>query len=385
MKKINFSWNNRIGIGVMTGTSCDGIDISAVQFSGNSLSEFNVIISKSYPYPPEIKVFVNKCLTENVPIGDLSQFNYYISLVYGQSINQFIEQYLRLKPDFVAVHGQTIWHQPLSSDFFDKKVASTYQSINISALAKIIGLPVVGDFRAGDIALGGQGAPLVPIFDYYTFRSDKKSRVCVNIGGISNVSVIPKKCNLNEIIAYDCGPGNALIDFFTTEHFNKEYDENGEIARSGLFNKELFYNLIENDIYQQIQPPKSTGKEYYNNKFIHDSINLIPHLVNPKDVLNTLTHYTAYTIANNIKKYTDSSCEIIISGGGIHNQFLIDCLANYLRQYTINSTEQYGINPDYKESIAFAFLGYLFLNEENGNIPSATGANKETILGTLAI
>lgn len=385
MKNINFSWENRIGIGVMTGTSCDGIDISAVQFSGNSLNEFNVIVSKSYSYPSDIKEFVKKCLTEKITLAELSQFNYFISEVYGQALTHFTEQYLKLSPDFVAVHGQTIWHNPSLEEFLGKLVSSTYQAINISALAKKIGVPVIGDFRAGDIALKGQGAPLVPIFDYYTFRSNEKSRICVNIGGISNITILPKKCTLDDIIAFDCGPGNVLIDTYVKEHFNKPYDQNGEIALSGLFNKELFYNLIENDNYQKIEPPKSTGREYYNSTFINESIDIIPHVANPNDMLNTLTHYTAYIIANNVKKYSDSSYEIIVSGGGARNNFLMDCLKNYLRDYTVNTTEQYEINPDFKESIAFAFLGYLFLNGEPGNIPSATGATKETILGTLAL
>lgn len=385
MKRINFLWKNRIGLGVMTGTSCDSIDISAIQFSEHSINEFNVIISKSYPYPSEINEFVKRILTEKISISELSQFNYYISEVYAQAINHFIEQYLKLEPDFLAVHGQTIWHNPINELFLGKNIASTYQAINLSSLAKKTGLPVVGDFRAGDLALGGQGAPLVPIFDYYTFRSDEKSSICVNIGGISNLTILPKKCSKSHVLAFDCGPGNALIDIYTMEHFNMSYDKNGEIARSGLFNKEMFFNLIENDSYQKIKPPKSTGKEYYNIKLINDTLDLIPHSVHPNDILNTLTHYTAYTIANNIKNFSDSSFEIILSGGGVRNKYLMECLENYLRDYTINTTEQYGINPDFKESIAFAYLGYLFLNEESGNLPSATGARKETILGTFAI
>lgn len=385
MNKINFSWTNRIGIGVMTGTSCDGIDLSAVQFSDKNHNEFNVIISKSYKYPHEIKEYVKKVAYEKVSVSELSQLNYYIAEIYSDAIINFINERLNIQPDFVAVHGQTIWHNPQKEEFIGKMVSSSYQAINISALSKKIGLPVVGDFRAGDLALGGQGAPLVPIFDYYTFKSDEKSRACVNIGGIANITFLPKKCSINDVVAFDCGPGNALIDAYTMEYYNQIYDENGKLAESGLFNKELFYNLIENDEFQKLNPPKSTGKEYYNLKFIKEALNLIPHEVSHSDVLNTLTHYTAYTIANCIKKYLNSGSEVILSGGGVRNNFLIHCLDNYLRGFTINSTEQYEIDPDFKEAIAFAFLGNLFLSNENGNIPSATGAAKETILGTLAL
>lgn len=385
MKKINFEWTNKIGIGVMTGTSCDGIDLSAVQFTDKGHNEFNVIVSMYYNYPPELKEYVKKISTEKISVKELSQFNYYIAEIYSNAISNFINEHLNIQPDFVAVHGQTIWHNPQPDEFMGKLLASTYQAMNISALSKKIGIPVVGDFRAGDIALGGQGAPLVPIFDYYTFKSNDKSRACVNIGGIANVTFLPKKCSINDVVAFDCGPGNALMDAYTMEKFNRTYDQNGKLAENGLFNKELFYNLIENDEFLKLEPPKSTGKEYYNFKFIQESLDLIPHEVNPNDVLNTLTHYTAYTIANCIKKYMDSGCEVIISGGGVRNQYLLHCLENYLRGFTINSTEQYEINPDFKEAIAFAFLGYLFLINETGNIPSATGAANETILGTLAL
>lgn len=385
MRKINFNWSNKVGIGVMTGTSCDGIDISAVQFSGNELNEFNVLASQKFPYPNSVKKFVQKVNEEMIAIAEISQFNFYISEIYYQFISNFINEYLKFKPDFVSVHGQTIWHNPNPSEFLTERVSSTYQAVNLSALAKKLRLPVVGDFRSGDIALGGQGAPLVPIFDYHVFRSEKRGRICVNIGGIANVTILPKKCGKNDVIAFDSGPGNSLIDAYALEQFGEPYDDGGNLAKSGVFNKELFYNIVELDEYQRMSPPKSTGKDYYNLNFIWDALEMLPYKVNQYDVLNTLTHYTSYTLANSIKNYADSSYEVILSGGGTHNQYLLDCLAKYLRGYEINTSDAYGIVPEFKEAIAFAFLGYLFLKEDYANLPSSTGASEETILGTLSL
>ncbi len=385
MKKINFSWTNRIGIGVMTGTSCDSIDISAVQFSENSLNQFTIIELSSFPYPIEIYDFVQKALSNKVTIAEISQFNYYISDIYSKAITEFIEKKLTNIPDFVAVHGQTIWHNPTPTNFLNTQISSTYQAINISVVAKKIGIPVVGDFRAADIALGGQGAPLVPIFDYHYFRSQNCGRVCVNIGGISNVTILPKDCSILDVIAFDCGPGNALIDLFSRKYFNLPFDYDGNLANSGIFNQDLFDILTRLDTYQLLPAPKSTGKEHYNSQFLDKALSFLSHPIPNIDILNTLTHYTAYTIAEAIKKYIDSSYQIILSGGGIHNKFLIRCLQHYLPNNSITSSSEFGIDPDFKEAIAFAFLGYLLLNEEPANVPSATGAKQAVFLGTLAI
>lgn len=385
MKKINFRWSNRIGIGVMTGTSYDSIDISAVQFSDNSLNEFFPIANEAYHYPNHILDFIQNALTNNISLADISQLNFYISDLYARAINQFIEKHLPVDPDFVAVHGQTIWHNPNPTHFLDRTISSTFQAINLSALSKKIGIPVVGDFRSADIAIGGQGAPLVPIFDYHYFRSNSLGRVCVNIGGIANISVLPLDCSILEVVAYDCGPGNALLDLVAREFFDVPYDRNGNLAKSGSFVPELFDILLKLDSYQLQKPPKSTGKEHYSKQFLHKALEALPRHIPRNDILNTLTHYSAYTIAQAIKQHANPNYQVILSGGGVHNAYLRDSITNYLPDYSIYTSDKFGIDPDFKEAIAFAFLGYLFLNEVPSNVPAATGANQPTILGVLAI
>lgn len=383
MKKINFLWKTKIGIGVMTGTSCDAIDIAAVKFN-NEIKDLSVFKTKSFQFPNEYKSLVEHLQNHKITVADISHFNYYYSKLITNALLDFIKD-LDNTPDFIAVHGQTLWHSPTPLQFYGENVSSTFQSVNISYIAKQTNIPVVGDFRSGDIALGGQGAPLVPIFDYFKFASQETGHICVNIGGIANLTILPKNADIDETIAFDCGPGNGLIDIWSQKMFSVPYDKDGNLAKKGNFNSEFFGSLLKNDTFFSQQPPKSTGKDYYNINFITNALNKLTKEISPYDVINTLTHYSAYLISESIQKYSDPSFEIIISGGGSQNKFLIDCLQNYLPNYEINTSDVYGIHPNYKEAIAFAFLGYLFLNEQNGNIPSVTGARKKTILGTLAL
>ncbi len=392
-KKFQFNWKTRIGLGVMTGTSCDGIDIAAVEFSEEEFSKFTILKYKTFDYPKEVNEFINTVNSNNSSISEISQFNYYISQLYADAISKFMNEFnFSDKIDFVAVHGQTIWHQPNKTAFLNKSIASTYQAINLSALSKLIALPVVGDFRAGDIALGGNGAPLVPIFDFALFARYNSNFIVLNIGGISNLTLIPETDKISDIIAFDCGPGNILINLLAEKYFNLTYDNNGEIAKSGKVNSMLLDIIRDYDNYCELPFPKSTGREHYNQEFIdkvlhifNDNYSNIP----KNDIVATFSHYSAICIASSIEKLGIDKFKLIISGGGLNNTFLIDSIKNELisrnQEFIIENIEQYGINSDAKEAIAFAYLGYLFLNQEYGNVPNATGAISSTILGTLAI
>jgi anhydro-N-acetylmuramic acid kinase len=370
----------------MTGTSCDGIDLAYVEFNENSDSFLNVIAFETLNYPAEASQFVSECINEKKHISELSQFGFYLSEIFAESINEFLSarKIPRNEVDFIAVHGQTLWHNPMKENFLNRQISSTYQAVNLSALAKLTGIHVIGDLRSGDIALGGQGAPLVTIFDYDFFQDNSKDRILLNIGGISNLTYLPKENSKENMMAFDCGQGNTLLDLACNKYFGVGYDKDGEIAKSGILNEELLSLLFE-DGFIKSTPPKSTGREKYNLAFLENALSKLDYSPKPSDILRTLTEFTAEAISFNIKNFCTEDFEIIISGGGRNNIFLMDLLASILNNSTFVSIEQFGIPSDGKEAIAFAYLGWLYLKGITGNLPSATGAKRSTILGTFAI
>ena len=239
---------------------------------------------------------------------------------------------------------------------------------------------VADGHRHCDAALGGQGAPLVPIFDYYFLRDEKKDIVALNIGGIANITIIPKNCSSQNLIGFDTGPGNMLIDIAVSKYFNKKFDENGEIAKSGQLIEKLYKDLLRIDFIYQV-PPKSTGREFFNYQLLNSMVNE-DYL--PNDVIRTITQFSAFSIAHNIKKYAPINSMIVVSGGGRMNSYLIDLLNTELIDYDLMKIDELNINGDAKEAICFAFLGYLYKMHLHGNINSISGATKEIILGVSA-
>jgi anhydro-N-acetylmuramic acid kinase len=386
MNFFNFQKNIFFGIGIMTGTSCDAIDISLVEIHNIVEPVINLISFQSYEFSALYSEKINEIITKESKVKEISQLNYYLSQVFAEYIEQFIKDtgIAKSKIDFVSVHGQTLWHNPKAEMFLDKYVASSFQSLNLSALAKLTGLPVVGDFRSGDIALKGQGAPLVPIFDYYFFKDQDVPIIALNLGGIANLTYLPKNADLADVIAFDCGPANTLLDFYANKFFGQNFDKNGLNARNGKLDNKLLQILLS-DEYFELEPPKSTGREKFNHQFIDNALQKLNYKVNELDLMRTLTELTVKSIEISIRKFAKPQSRIIVSGGGSKNVFLMERLKHNLFESEFIGIEQYGITSQSKESVAFAFLGWLFLNEKNGNIPNATGASHSTILGVLAI
>jgi anhydro-N-acetylmuramic acid kinase len=386
MNIFNINQNILYGIGIMTGTSCDAIDISLVKFEYFDDLKLSLIKFKSKSFPLNYAKKVKEIIENKISIQEISQFNFYYSYLIADSVKEFIEseQINYFDIDFIAIHGQTLWHNPTPSNFMGKKISSTYQAVNLSAIAKILKKPIIGDFRSGDIALGGQGAPLVPIFDELFFQDESKDTICLNLGGIANITVVPNKKSKKEVIAFDIGPANTLIDLVASQYFDKNYDEDGDLAKQGKLDQSLLKIMLD-DEYFILPPPKSTGREKFNIKFIDNSLQKLNYRVKPIDLLRTLTELTAITIANSINKLELEIPRLIISGGGRNNKFLIELLSENLNKVEIKNIEDFGIISESKESVAFAYLGWLFLMQRNGNLPSVTGAIQKTILGTLAI
>ncbi|MCB9248184.1 MAG: anhydro-N-acetylmuramic acid kinase [Ignavibacteriales bacterium] len=379
-------------IGIMSGTSLDGVDVALVEIEGNStFTKINLVGFLEYPFPKGLKnTLLKNSVKETSNVEDLSQLNFLIPNIYSDAIKTLCKEieFPFDKIDLIGSHGQTVHHLPVKQNYFDYKIASTLQIGDPAVLAKLTNIITIGDFRTGDVALGGEGAPLVPYFDYILFHSHQKNRALLNIGGISNFTILNKNLGLQEVLAFDTGPGNMLIDTLTKKLFNKDYDKDGEIARSGKLNNELYKSLIAKDKFIELNPPKSTGREHYGESFLADLIKKYKNLPN-EDWLNTITRFTAYGIFKNYELFVKKETvidELIISGGGAKNKFLYECLSKeFGKSVELKVIDDIGVSSDAKEAICFAVLANETISGNPTNIPRTTGASRATVLGKICL
>ncbi len=382
----------KLVIGLMSGTSLDGVDAVLLEIKNSGtetkLTQLGFI---SFPFPKGLK---QKAL-ENSSVNrgnvtDICKLNFLIPLIYVDAIKLLCKKTKipLSKIDLIGSHGQTIHHLPSKENYFGYKFGSTLQIADPMVIAKLTGIVTIGDFRTGDVALGGEGAPLVPYFDYLLFHSNKKNRALLNIGGISNITVLNKKFGASKVLAFDTGPGNMMIDILAKKFFNKEYDENGFIASSGKVDEKLFSALKKKDNFIEKKIPKSTGREYYGKEFLSPLFNKFKN-VSRKDWLKSITEFTAYSVYRNYEKFVKDETEIeelFVSGGGSHNKFLMKSLQKYFgKNVEVKNMENLGISPDAKEAICFAVLANETLSGNPSNIPRVTGASRATILGKICL
>ena len=359
-------------IGCMSGTSFDGIDVAIVDITGFYIdTKYKLLYAYTLDYPQKIRDLLMK-FVNHPDIKYLAHLDWWIGKLHVEAIYKALEKssISRESVDFIAMHGQTVWHEP-------KKMS--LQIGNADIVSSETGKLVICDFRSGDIAVGGEGAPLTPYVDYIVFAKSKKTLLLNNIGGISNVTVITN--DLNKIIAFDIGPGNVLINLAVKKHFDLEYDPNGEIASKGNVREEVIQKVLKHDEYVHISPPKSTGREYYNSSFLE-----MFQIDDPYDLVATVTYYTAYTMYYAYKKFVCPNYDIkyiYLSGGGARNKTLIKYLKNLLpKKRIIRFSDTFS---KYKEAIWFAILGNEFINSYPVWLGSVTGAKKRKILGKLAV
>lgn len=380
-------------IGLMSGTSCDGLDIALIEIHGSgNETKFKFIAGKSVAYTSSQKNAIKKALSSvTINLKYVSQLNFYLPKIWSEMIDNFLKEIKcdKSQIDLIGSHGQTIWHQPEKEEFASKSISSTLQLGESSVLAQLTGIPVVGDFRIADVALGGQGAPLIPYFDWVLFNKFKKNILSVNIGGISNFTFIPKDGDIKKVAAFDCGPGNMLIDGTMQQLFNKQFDKNGIIASKGNLSEKLFNFLKNNDKFAESKPPKSTGREHYNKSFLSDIFKFsADNKINKNDIIHTISNYTAYTIYKNYELFIalqSTADEVVIAGGGASNNFLMQKLEEYFLSINVTPITKYGIDIDLKEAIGFAVLANETIKGKPSNIPQATGAQKPAILGKICI
>jgi anhydro-N-acetylmuramic acid kinase len=370
-----------IYLGIMSGTSLDGIDVAACRFEGKSIE---LIAFHSAEWEPGLRERILKLASaERIEMNGLVEAHFELAREYAKAVETILEN-ANITPSqirAIGLHGQTIRHLPFAP------VPSTFQLGSGAALAALTGIDVVSDFRSADIALGGQGAPLVPMFDHHFLRSDSMDRLIVNIGGIANVTWLPANAQTSDVIAFDCGPGNMLLDSITQRYFGKPYDENGDIARSGKIDRDLLEEFLSNPYFKN-PPPKSTGRELFSEQFLNDlNQKIASGQLLPEDALATLTELTALTILQSFEFLHPKTreVEIIVSGGGAFNNYLLERMnANAASNGGIHLSDAFGIPAKAKEALAFAFFAYAFVEGISIHLPLTTGASRQTTLGSLS-
>ena len=377
-----------LALGIMSGTSADGIDVALVRVAGRNASLENFA---ALPFPREAQKAVLK-LGEGRPTTtrEISQLNFLLGEIFASAALAACKKF-RVAPaqiDVIGSHGQTVFHQGTPARFHGKRIASTLQIGEPSVIAARTGITTVGDFRPADMAVGGQGAPLVPFVDFLLFRHPRMGRIALNIGGIANVTVIPAGAKLDDIFAFDTGPGNMVIDALV-RHFTrgrKEYDRNAEMAGKGKLLPGLLQMLLRDKYFSKL-PPKTTGREQYGEGYLRT---LLSHRearhANPKDVVRTATILTALSLLDAFHHFIGPRIkigELIVSGGGAHNPLLMAQLESGLNGVRVRMADDLGVPGDAKEAFAFAVLACETLRKKPANVPGATGAHKAVVLGKV--
>lgn len=380
--------HSRYVLGIMTGTSVDAVDICLAKFFRSKPSKylFSIVEHSSFEIPEHIRAFIQKAIDNEARTSEIAYLNSALARHFAEATRRFLRKskFPLDKLDAIGVHGQTVWHEPRPSSRFPTPDGFTLQLCSIGTMAQILKVPVVGDFRSKDIAANGEGAPLVPIFDFYFLRSKTNDVIALNIGGIANITYLPANCKISQVVAFDTGPGNTMIDTACSILFEKKFDENGDIARSGKVSSKILKQLKTINFVRQ-NPPKSTGREIFSTKFVLDLIEKAQKsAIPPENVIATLTYFTAWSIVENIRLFTNPNALIIVSGGGAKNSFLMDEIQQLLPESTIRTSNEFGIPVEAKESLAFAFLAYLRLGNIPSNLPNVTGAKAKIVLGNIA-
>lgn len=359
-------------VGLISGTSMDGIDAVLVQFDTASVE---VLATHDAPYPDSLRaeLLAAARLPLDIELDVSGELNRRTGECFRDAALQVIAASGIDKANIKAIgsHGQTLRHQPDIEQPFSLQIADP------DIIAAGCAITTVANFRSADIEAGGQGAPLVPPFHEWLFGSPDVGRVVVNIGGIANITHLPG--DGSDVTGFDTGPGNGLMDAWTAQHRNKPYDLNGDWAGSGKVIDSLLNDMLA-DPYLNMLPPKSTGFEYFNPDWLQQFE--IDQLA-AADVQATLCEFTAVAIANDVKLYCAGASEIFICGGGVHNADLLNRLRRNLPGLLISSTSVVGLDPDWVEAVAFAWLAMRTLNGETGNLPSVTGASHKVVLGDI--
>jgi len=366
--------------GIMSGTSLDGVDVAIVDIeTKRSAFKIKPVAFRSKLYPKAVReaiLGVSNSMTHTAAIARLS---FLLGEIYSEAMIETC-RWGKVPLDSVAligIHGQTIFHEGAPVEFLGRRIASTFQIGEAAVVAERTGIHTISNFRERDIAAGGQGAPLVPYVDYLLFRDSRTGCVALNIGGIANVTILPARARKDQVVAFDTGPGNMVIDALVLRftEAQENLDRGGRIAQRSHVHARLLDSMLA-DPYFAIAPPKTCGREQFGAEFVSG---LIATGIPLEELIATATELTARTITDAIRK--TGFTEVIASGGGVRNRFLMRRIAALLAGVRISTTAEFGIDPQAKEAIAFAVLACEFVKRSPANLPSATGARLQVRLG----
>jgi anhydro-N-acetylmuramic acid kinase len=362
--------------GIISGTSMDGIDCAIIMLESGNLQ---LIAGHTAKYSDKLRdALFAACSSPQISLAELGQLDIAVGKAFANTINHMLAEHQIDSGNIKAIgsHGQTLFHLPAGEHPFSLQIGDP------NTIAEITGITTVADFRRRDMAAGGQGAPLAPLFHQYFFHKEGGSRCVLNIGGMSNITWLAAEAN-SPPTGFDTGPGNVLMDMWTTRWQGKPYDNNGDWAASGQVNQELLQLLLQ-DPYFSVAPPKSTGRELFNAIWLEERLSGF-RLTTPVDVQRTLLELTAVSIANAVKESrlagTQTEAELLVCGGGAYNCLLMSRLQDLLTDMKVSSTQQHGMSPDWIEATTFAWLASRTLKKERSDTGILTGAKHPVILG----
>ncbi|MBI3353639.1 MAG: anhydro-N-acetylmuramic acid kinase [Nitrospirae bacterium] len=376
-------------IGLISGTSTDGIDAALVDIKGKGLnSRLKLLAYKTYPYPKGLKERIIE-LSVKGKVDEICHINFYLGELFSDAANRIArDSGVKMEDvDLIGSHGQTIHHIPEPRREGRFSVRSTLQIAEPSIIAERTGITVVADFRPGDISAGGEGAPLTPYLHYILFNQPKKSTVVVNIGGISNITYIPDR-DFNKIAAFDTGPGNMLIDALVHNLTNgkRGIDKGGALASKGNINDYLISYLMSHPFINK-RPPKTTGREAFGAVMLKDVLRIIKNKrISAKDAIATVTAFTAFSIIHNIKRFILSRGDvdaIFVGGGGSRNKTILNLMQKAIDAIPVFVFEDVGYNSKAIEAMAFALFAYETIQNIPSNVPTATGASHPVVMGKI--
>jgi anhydro-N-acetylmuramic acid kinase len=384
--------------GIMSGTSADGTDVALVRLLGRSFrTRLELLAHKHYVFPGAVRRTILGVMNAEASVADLSRLNFLLGDLYAQAVIE-TQRRAHLSADLVGCHGQTIYHQGEPATYLGRKIAVTWQTGEGAVIAARCGIPVVSDFRPADMAVGGKGAPLVPFLDYLLYRHRRRGRIVQNLGGIGNLTAIPAKAQPEEVIAFDTGPGNMVIDAVMEQLFGRSYDAGGRIAARGAPMETLVSEFLRMPFFRR-RPPRTAGREEFGREFVAHFLRRCGR-ARKEDIVATATLLTARSIGESIRLVLDppragtrnsqpgirNFRDFIASGGGTGNQTLMRMIAAELAPFRlrVRTSDDFGLPSEAKEAVAFAALAYQTWRHLPANVPSATGAKRPAILGKIS-
>ncbi len=381
-------------LGMMSGTSADGMDVALAEVHGAPPKLRTQIVQHALRRMPDAlrKEVLRIAEGGGCTSGEISQLNFRLGMAFAEAAMSACREFrvALSRVELIGSHGQTVFHRGRGVPYLGRSTASTLQIGEPSVIAAETGIPTVGDFRVADMAVGGQGAPLVPYADYLLYADEKVGRVSLNLGGIGNLTVLPAGAKPGQVVAFDSGPGNMLMDALVW-HFTRKkqrFDRGARLARQGQLCAKVLKELLR-DPYLRLGPPKSTGREYYGRAYFQELLRMgKKYGAGPNDLIRTTTEFTVASVVDALKRFVLRKTKIqqlIVSGGGAKNPLIMAQLTAALAPMEVMPSSKLGVPEEAKEAYAFALLAYETWNRRPGNLPSATGAEKAVILGKICM